>query len=172
MTTNDSIDVEFRYTPDEYSRAVRRHFRSAFNVRLDIVGAVVSCGVGICVLWTTPYVVLGWVSLAAGLTLLGMVTYALLLMPKMMYHAEPKLKEEYRISFSDEDIRFTTRGIDSVLQWSVYHSWLRDDEFYILYHGKRNLTVVPRRVLSTADADQRFEKLLRSKISERPLHGN
>ena len=87
---SESIDVEFRYTPGEYSRAVRRHFRSAFNIRRDIVVAIIGCGIG----------------------------------------------------------------------------------FDILYHGKRNLTVLPRRVLSTVDADQRFEGLLRRKIAERPSHGD
>ena len=69
----------------------------------------------------------------------------MLLLPHIIYSSQPKLAKEYALSFADDCIRFKTEDIDSTVQWSLYHAWLSDDQFYILYHGKRNLTVIPRR---------------------------
>ena len=99
-----------------------------------------------------------------GAVLLALVAYALLLLPTLIYRSQPKLKSEYRLIFSDDGIGFKTDEIDSMLKWSIYHSWLRDDEFYIMYHGKRDLSVVPRRVLTSQDNDERFSNLLKRKI--------
>ncbi len=53
-----------------------------------------------------------------------------------------KTKSEYQLRFDNDAIRFKTDTIDSTLQWSTYHSWLRDNEFYILYHGSKEMTVI------------------------------
>jgi hypothetical protein len=107
---------------------------------------------------------IGWLSLGFGAVLLTMVAYVTFLLPRIVYHSQPKLKSEYRLSFSDEGILFKTDNIDATLQWSLYQSWRSDEEFYILYHGKRDLSVVPRRVLRTEDADRHFREMLERNI--------
>jgi hypothetical protein len=96
--------------------------------------------------------------------LLLLVAYALLVVPALIYRSDPKLKLEYSLLLYSDRIEFKTDNIDSTLRWQLYHSWLRDDEFYILYHGKRNVTVIPCRALNSNDSDQRFAELLRQKI--------
>ena len=77
--------------------------------------------------------------------------------------SQPKLKDEYSLTFADDGIGFKTSSIDSTLQWSLYQSWLSDDDFYIMYHGKRDLSVIPRRTLSDKD-DERLRQMLTEKI--------
>ena len=113
--------------------------------------------------------VFGWIVIILGLILLLLVAYALLILPILIYRSDPKLKWEYSLDFYDDRIEFKTRGIDSTLQWQLYHSWVDDDEFYILFHGKRNVSVIPRRVLASDDSDERFAELLQRKIGP-PLH--
>lgn len=97
--------------------------------------------------------------MVAGGFLLALVIYAICLLPYMIYRYQPKLKSEYHLQFRDDAIGFQTDEIDSELKWSIYHSWLRDAEFYILYHGKRDVSVIPRRALSD-HADDRLADLL------------
>ncbi len=61
------------------------------------------------------------------------------------------LDDEYHLEFRDDGIGFKTKDIDSNLKWTLYHSWLRDNEFYILYHGNRDVSVIPRRSFANGD---------------------
>jgi len=81
----------------------------------------------------------------------------------MIYNSQPKLKDEYCLVFSDDGIRFKTDNIDSVLQWPIYQSWISDDDYYIMYHGKRDLSVIPRRALAEGD-DARLREFLTERI--------
>ena len=95
--------------------------------------------------------------------MLTLLVYAIFLLPHMIYRYQPKLKSEYRLRFRDEGIGFQTDEIDAQLKWTMYHSWIRDAEFYILYHGKRDISVIPRRALK-GDADKNLGELLRQHI--------
>ncbi len=114
-------------------------------------------------LFSTDSISFGWFLIVAGTLLLAMVGYAILLLPIVIYDSQPKLKDEYSLTFSDDGIGFKTNKIDAILQWSFYHSWLADDDFYILYHGKRDVSVIPRRALS-GGADEGLRELLSKKI--------
>ena len=81
----------------------------------------------------------------------------------MIYRSQPKLKDEYRLEFRDDEIGFKTMHIDAKLNWSIYHSWLRDNEFYILYHGPRDVSVIPRRAFANGD-DELLKDMLTRKI--------
>jgi hypothetical protein len=159
-----SIEAVFKYRPDEYVRAMRRHFKTKLSVGRDIVVGVFAIAAGLYVYQSTRNTILTFGLVAVGAVLLAMVGYAVLILPSLVYRSQPKLKSEYTLTFSDDAIRFKTDEIDSVLKWSLYHSWLRDDEFYILYHGKRDLSVVPRRVLASPETDGQLASLLTSKI--------
>jgi hypothetical protein len=124
------------------------------------VGGTVGIAGGLYLALATDVGWIGWFLFAVGAILLAVVVYAMFLLPGMIYGARPMLKNEFCLSFSDDGIRFQTRGIDSTLQWSLYQSWLRDDDFYILYHGKRDFSVIPRRVLTAGGADSRLREML------------
>ncbi len=104
-----------------------------------------------------------WALTITGVALLLMVAYSLFLLPGMIYRSQPKLKDEYSLTFADDSIWFKTNSIDSTLQWSLYQSWLSDEDFYIMYHSKRDLSVIPRRTLSDDD-DERLRRMLTEKI--------
>lgn len=157
------IVTNFTFTRDEYVLAMRRHYKTALNVRRDVIAGIVAIAFGLYFTLTSMGWV-AWVLLGAGAVLLALVAYAIFLLPIMIYNSQPKLKNEYRLSFSDEGIEFKTDAIDSTLQWSLYQSWLRDNDFYIMYHGKRDLSVIPRRALTTDDADRRLKEMLENHI--------
>jgi hypothetical protein len=162
---NTPVTAKFTCSRDEYVLAMRRHFiRSALHVKRDLVGGLLAIGGGLYLSRATDIGWLGWILAAAGLILLAVVAYAMLLMPRMIYASQPKLKDEYVLSFSDDGIHFRTDGVDATLQWSLYHKWLSDEQFYIMYHGKRDLSVIPRRALIHDDADEKLRQLLTAHI--------
>jgi len=85
---------------------------------------------------------------------------AFVIIPPMAFRREPKLREEYSLTFSQEGIHFITAHIDSQLQWSIYSRALIDAHSYVLYHGTGSFTVIPKRVFQSADQQRAFEQLL------------
>lgn len=162
----DSVDTTFTIGQDEYVRAIRRHYRSNLSVTRDIAGGLGAISGGLYLLLATEQSSIGWLLLTLGTILVGIVVYALLILPSMLYRTQPKLRTEYRLHFDDDGILFETAGIRSQLDWQLYHSWLCDEEFYILYHGKRDLTVIPRRSM-TADGCKQLASLLERNIGPR-----
>ena len=166
MVDNEPIKAVFTYTRDEYIRAMRRHYRKNLNVYRDVGLAILMIALGAATLYFWPQAnwLFGWLVIVLGVVLLLMVVYALVILPALIYLWDPKLKWEYSLAFYEDRIEFKTQNVDSILRWQFYHSWLRDDEFYILYHGKRDVTVMPRRALTFDNSDKRFAELLKRKI--------
>ena len=168
MTIETPVRAIFTYTREEYILAMRRHYRSNLKAGRDVVAGLVAILGGVLLLFTMDSSWLGWSLLIAGTALLSIAVYAILLFPTLIYSSQPKLKDEYSLTFTDAGIGFKTKNIDAVLQWSTYHSWLSDDAFYIMYHGKRELSVIPRRALENS-FDDRLRELLTKKLGP-PKH--
>lgn len=149
--------------------AMRRHYRSILHPRLDVAVAIVVIGLGCYLAYCGSSRVIGPLAIAAGAVLLMIVSFAWFLLPRHLYASQPKLKQGYRLVFSDTEILFRTAGIESKLDWSIYEKWLADDEFYILYYGKRSLTIIPRRAFPDDSADRAFQELVGRKIGSSSL---
>ncbi len=160
-----TIDVSFRYAESDYVRALRAHYASQLRLRLDILVIIILIGAGAC-LWRSPS--LHWLAVA-GIALA--VLFALMLIaaftviPKLAFRREPKFRNDYALAFTPEGIHFRTAHIDSQLQWSIYSRALIDAHSYVLYYGPRQFTVIPKRVLQSADQRQAFEQMLTGSIS-------
>ena len=162
---DESVKAVFTYTRDEYIRAIRRHYKTNIHLFRDLaIGSLTVLMGALTMYFSPPNLFFGGFIVILGLALFLILMYGFLILPALLYRSDPKLKWEYTLTFSDDKIEFKTNDIDSTLQWPLYHSWLRDDEFYILYHGKRNLSVIPRRALTSGDSDERLVELLKRKI--------
>lgn len=155
----DSVRANFTITRDEYVRAIRRYYKTELRLKRDVAGSVIAIVAGIWVLQTSMMPAFGWMLIVLGCGLFVLVVYATFYLPYVIYRSQPKLKYEYRLEFREDGIAFHTDEMASELKWSIYHSWLRDDEFYILHYGKRDISVIPRRALSTGADDQLAELL-------------
>lgn len=142
---------------------MKRHYRSALKIGRDLVAGLLAIAGGTFLLLSSSDQWTAWTLIVAGAALLLMLAYAIFLLPAMIYRSQPKLKDEYSLTFADDGIGFRTNSIDATLQWAIYQSWLFDDDFYIMYHGRRDVSVIPRRALS-ADDDSRLRELLTAKI--------
>lgn len=163
---NAPINLSFRYAESDHVRALRAHYASRLRLRLDAVVIAVVAGLG-AYLWQSPS--LHWlgvtcVVVSAGFAL--MLVAAFTIVPPLAFRREPKFRDKYSLTFSSEGIHFRTDHIDSQLQWSLYSRVLIDAHSYLLYHGARQFTVIPRRVFESVAQQQAFEQLLTQHISQ------
>ncbi|HMM81241.1 MAG TPA: YcxB family protein [Pyrinomonadaceae bacterium] len=158
------IEIVYTTTRDEYIRALRRHFKTKIHPVRDVVFGFAAIGLGLFNFWVSESTWFGWIAVIAGVLLLLVVVYGLVILPSLFYNSQPLLKSQYHLTFSNDEMRFRAEGVDSMINWPFYRSWLRDDDFYILYYGKRDLSVIPRRAFRTAEDDDALFDLLRQKI--------
>jgi hypothetical protein len=89
---------------------------------------------------------------------------AFLVIPRLAFRNQPKVRDEYFLTFSQEGIHFQTAHIDSHLEWSIYSRALVDAHSYVLYWGSRTFTVIPKRVFQNTEQQGAFEQLLTERI--------
>lgn len=164
MTCMETVNLSFRYAEQDYVRAVRAHYATRLRLRLDIAVTVAVAIVGLYELR------LG--SRAFGITLLCLAAvFALILIaafvviPRIWFRSQPKLRDEYALRFSQEGIHFQTAHIDSNLQGVMYTKALVDPYSFILYYGTQQFTVIPKRVFQDGSQRQTFERLLHQNVS-------
>jgi len=157
---NSTIELSFRYSERDYVRAMRAHYSSRLRLRLDIFMAVFLAGIG-AYLWRSPDshgLAIGFVSISIIFALI--LISAFVVIPPLAFRREPKFHNDYSLTFSPEGIHFRTDNVDSQLQWSLYTRALVAAHSYVLYHGSRSFTVVPKRVFQSAQQREAFEQLL------------
>lgn len=160
----DAIETRFTITQAEYVRAMRRHNKTRIQPVRDILASVVAIFTGAYLLWYADTRFWGYVLAVPSIMLLSMIGYVKFIIPTKIYQAaKRKLSSEYWMQFREDGMQFRYSDVDSSLKWSVFSSWLRDNEFYILYHDGIGCSVIPRRALFDGD-DERLSKLLASVI--------
>jgi hypothetical protein len=160
---DSEINLLFRYDEIDYVRAVRAHYSHHLQVRLDIILAIVLAAGGIYLLQTSRHT-LGFACLG-GAILLGLLMFAaFFVIPPLNFRREPKFREDYSLTFSQDGIHFQTEHIDSELQWSLYSKALIDRNSYLLYYGTRQFTIIPKKAFHGIDEQFRFEQMLAQHI--------
>jgi len=163
---NETVNLKFRYSESDYVRALRAHYASRLRLRLDIVAAIVLVVLG-AYLWHSPndrWLGVACVAVSAVFVLILIAAFTVI--PRLAFRREPKFRDDYSLTFSQEGIHFVTAHIDSQLQWSLYSRALVDAHSYVLYYGSRQFTVIPKRVFQSAEQLQIFEQLLTQHVSE------
>ena len=87
-----------------------------------------------------------------------------LLIPPLTFRRESRLQEEVSLTFSPESVHLKTKDVDSQLQWSTFSMALIDSRSYLLYSGKSNFALIPKRVFQDTDHQKAFEQLLVQQI--------
>lgn len=164
---NSTVGLSFRYTESDYVRAMRAHYSSRLNWRLDVVVAIAIAAIGIY-LWPSFW---GVACVVVSVVLLLMLVAAFAVIPPLAFRREPKFRDDYSLTFSSDGIHFRTAHIDSQLKWSMYSRVLIDEHSYVLYYGSNQFTVIPKRVFRSATDQQAFEGLLAEHISATAKQG-
>jgi YcxB-like protein len=156
------VTITFRYRPGEYVRAVNAHQLARARLVPDAAFSLVFLAAGLAMLAFGDRSNF-WLSVALcaiGLALPLTFAILLLVLPRLMIAGNGKLRDEYQLTFSDAGIHFRTTAIDSRLAWSLYQSVTEVRDFYLLYYGQRQFTVIPKRAFANETDRQAFETLL------------
>ena len=86
-------------------------------------------------------------------------------MPRQRFRREPKYREEYFLSFSEQGIHFKTSYAESKLEWAMYNKLWIVPRHYLLFYGRDLFTIIPKRVFTGKEDKQRFEELVERKLS-------
>lgn len=162
---DDVIKLAFRYSEHEYAKALRSHYADRLRPRLDFIVAAFCMVVGV---YTWRDSELHWLSMfciAASCVVMGILIVAFLVIPPLAFRREPKFRDEYSLTFSDEGIHFVTQHIDSRLKWNLYSRALINRHSYVLYYGKHQFTVIPARVFADSIQQGAFERLLTANVA-------
>jgi YcxB-like protein len=154
------IEVTFRYAPGEYLRAFRKYQFSHIRFGPDLTASAILFGVGA---WlasgASSYVWLGVIFVMMSLVFPVFYLTAFVMTARAIA-TNPRFRQEFRMSFSEQDMRFSTDSIESRVDWRFYRSALRRSGFYYLVYGRSQFTLLPERVLVEAGEKQAFEALL------------
>lgn len=157
------MKVKFQSTKQEYARACWMHFKTRFHLKLDAALIVLGVALGG---WLLSEGETFWGGLLLGIMglFVGLLVTVRFIIPYYVYQQYILNRGEYSLDFTEEDIHFKAANIDSRLNWSMYTHALSGQEHYLLYYGKNQYTIIPRRVFESADQLNDFDHLLRQKI--------
>jgi hypothetical protein len=99
-----------------------------------------------------------------GALFLGLLALGWFWVPSRQYRTQPKLRDEYRLSFTDDGIDFETEQVASKLQWTMYQRVVADERVYLLYYGADAFTVLPRSVFPSGSDEAAFRDLVKRMI--------
>lgn len=157
------MKVTFQYTQDEYARAFWMNSRKRRNPKLDTVMIIVTLVFGGWSLMEGK-IFWGWLALGTAGLLIGLLTAGRFFIPYFVYNRYIRNRGEYTLDFTQDGIHFKTTNIDSNLNWSMYTHVLSGPEHYLLYYGKDQYTIIPRRVFESPDQLHAFDRLLKQKV--------
>ncbi len=158
------MTIEFDNRFEDHLHAERVFYRSTFWWKADKVAAVLLVVLGglwfvsISRAWAfvfLPLAVLEWFNL---LSLRPLVV-------RYTFHRNPKFRERYRITVSDDGLHFQTASIDSRVAWTHYSKILTSESVILLIYGTRMYSVIPTRAFSSPAERAAFLELVRRHVA-------
>ena len=162
------MKVNFQYTKAEYARALWMHSKQNMRSKLDAPLSVLALFFGGYLLIEGQTL---WGSLILGVVGLFVLFYiiARYIIPAYVYKYSVADKGEYSFEFTQDGIHFTATNIDSQLDWSLFTHVVVGTEHYLLYYGKHQYVIIPRRIFKSPSLLDEFDQLLQQKIPKRTV---
>jgi hypothetical protein len=161
-----TVDLSFRYSENDFVRAMRLHYATRLRPKADGAVAVICAVVGFFLWHSSSARWLAVFCIAASCLLIMILVAAFGVIPSLVFRREPKFRDDYSLAFSADGIHFRTAHIDSRLEWSMYSRALVDSHSYVLYYGKNSFTVITKRVFQNPEQLRVFEELLAKFVPE------
>ena len=85
----------------------------------------------------------------------------------IQYRYDPKYKERYQLTLSQNHLHFRTANINSVINWTHYNKYFETSKAFILVYGKMMYTIIPKRAIRNKDQLNYLRDLLDRVVSHR-----
>jgi hypothetical protein len=166
MTDNGSIKLEFQYDQKEFTVGMRdyllpitltvkkRDWVLASLFLVVVVGVLVLTG-------DLPF----WLPVVAVIFILGVLTfYNGYIVPLLTWRRQPTLADRYSVEFSDEGVQCNTSTTNTQMQWQAYQRVIETKQYYYLVLSKFVVSVIPKRVFSSAQEEAAFRELIKRNL--------
>ena len=171
MTINDrEFKFDFYYTEDEYLAASRLYFLRSSTILIRLI-LLLSLIAGLFLMLPLVYALdfpLWAILSLTALTVMALLYNVFINVPRRYFRGDPKFRDKYEMTFSDEGIWVKTKQIDSKLAWSLYTKVIEGDNLFLLIYGQdtRTMTVIPKRVFQSKGQETAFRKMLKMHIAD------
>jgi hypothetical protein len=161
--TRGAVEVAFKYTEAEYTAAaVAFHSRTSEAKFLRHLGVCFFVAVLLLALLAAePYI--AGCALLSGLIVLARWVYSRSAL-RRHFRRNSKLRDECRVTFSDEGILFRSKDAESRLEWGFYSKVWETADFYFLVYGNDMFSLIPKRAFHGRRHEAEFCELLRRKL--------
>lgn len=163
---SEQVTVKFINNEKEYGEAIRTYYSNSKRTKFDdFLGAgVILFALGAWIYYGFSW---SWV-LCIGVGIFGFALryLAFYVMPAVRFRQEPKFKDEYILTFSDEGLEFKTEHLNSKLDWNYYYKALESKNFYLLFYGKQLFTIVPKRAFNDEEHERKFKDIISKNLRE------
>ena len=165
------IQLRFSYTEAEYLGAARLIL---FGQKLILARVVVLLALVVLISFMvsvlTDFEFPVWAALSLGLLVATSFAYkGLIDAPRRYFRKDPKMRDEFALTFSDEGVAVKTAQSDSKLAWSLYKEVLENRSLYVIVYNepaRMTMTVVPKRVFRDANEELNFRRLLHRHVDQ------
>ena len=159
-----ALRISFTYTEDEYISAARFYFGRGRDLKflLYLWLGFFACALLVAWLAFSAYVLAA--VLLPGLLLAARYWYGFSAQPRSHFRNNPKFREPYELTLSDEGLLFRSAGVESRLAWDFYTSVLETPEHFFLVYGKDMYSLLPKRALRDRRQESALRELLRRKF--------
>jgi YcxB-like protein len=164
----DTVHLSFRYTEEEYLAAIRFYFWHSKELLARLLVSCLLFSIGLLLIYAwLEFLIPVWANVI--LMLIAGVAFFhgyVIDLPRGYFRGDPKFREEYNLTFSEEGIEFRTQNINSRIAWNLYTRVVENDSFYILVYGKNihSLSIIPKRVFQNSQQERTFREMLRRHI--------
>ncbi|MDR2889596.1 MAG: YcxB family protein [Lachnospiraceae bacterium] len=155
-----TVQLVFKYSKEEYVKAARQYLLAGNVIKMrDVMILMILILAAVFYLFFSSFSLLSIVALIV-LLLVGMVGLIIYFyLPVVTYKRTLKFHEEYRLTFSDQGIRFKTPRIDTDLSWESYINLWESTDFYFLVQAPKRYSILPKRAFADVYEQDAFEKM-------------
>ncbi len=164
----DTVQLSFRYTEKEYLEAIRFYFWRSKELLVRLIVSCVLFSIGLLLInaWVGFFIPVWADVILMFIAGVGFFHGYVIDLPRGYFRGDPKFREDYNLTFSNDGIEFKTQNINSSIAWKLYTRVIENDSFYILVYGKNihSLSIIPKRAFQDSQQERRFREMLRRNI--------
>jgi hypothetical protein len=157
------ITLSFTHVENEYVAATRWFYARVYHTRFLLIISCIVLSLGLVLILLSSDFIFGSVALVVGLILFVFNFYAYFVMPSQYFRRNTKFREQYTLQFTEDGLRFHSRGVESKLAWDFYSKVLETPQFYLLCYDKDLFTLIPKRAFGGKEQEGAFRDLLNRK---------
>lgn len=154
------VRLQINYSEKDLLHGYRLHFKRTLRLSLTILISVLSIGLGVFYLSLDRQLQVGYLLLIIPIVLIGILLFVFTVFPRILYKRDNKYEDLYTITFGENGIDFEKKGTATHIDWLAYTKVYQDRNAYILYYGKNDFTIIPRRVFQDNGEEAAFRRLL------------